>query len=167
MRIKEEKKTYPRRVGSLRRALDLPAEAEVGDLADERRVHEDVPRREVPVHVVHLREILHTARNTAQHTDELEHLELAVIRAQESVQAAVLHEFGDYHHRVALRHDSLEEYHVGVLELTHYRGLRQEVVACLVGRAGLQCLYGHVDFRAPVGRQLQLAATYVPELTAT
>lgn len=119
------------------------------------------------MYVVHLREVLHTARNTAQHTDELEHLELAVVRAQERVQTAVLHELGDDHHRVALGHHPLEEYHVRVLELTHYRGLREEVVASLVGRTGLQRLYRYVDLGPAVGRKLQFAPTNVAEFAAT
>jgi len=76
------------------------------------------------MYVVHFREILHTAGDAAQHAHQLEHLEFAVVRAQESVQATILHELRDDHHRIALCHHALQEYHVGMLELTHYRCFR-------------------------------------------
>ena len=124
--------TYPGRVRPFGGAFDLSAKPEVGDLADERGVHEHVPRRKISMYVVHLGEILHAARDTAKHAHQLQHLELAVVGTQESIQAAVLHELRDDHHWIALGHDTLQEYHVRMLELTHDRGFSEEVVACFV-----------------------------------
>lgn len=142
--------TYPGRVRPFGGAFDLSAKPKVGDLADERGVHEHVPRRKISMYVVHLGEILHAARDTAKHAHQLQHLELAVVGTQESIQAAVLHELRDDHHRIALRHDTLQEYHVRMLELTHDRGFSEEVVACFVRGAWFQSLDRHVDLRSTV-----------------
>ena len=119
------------------------------------------------MHVVHLREILHTAGDATQHANQLEHLELAVVRAQESVQATIFHELRDDHHRIALRHHALQEYHVGVFELAHYRRLCQEIITSFVCRAWFQGLYGYIYFRPSVGRQFQFSSADVAELSAT
>lgn len=174
---------YPRRVGALRGALDLPAQPEVGYLADQLRINQHVARRQVAVHVVHLAEVLHARRDAAQHADQLQHLELAVVGLNEiisgrvkkmtpffsysekGVQRAVLHVLGDDHHRVGLGDHPLQEYDVRMLELAHDRGLGQEVVARLLVRPGLQRLDGHVDFVVPV--YLQFAFAYVAKLPAT
>lgn len=144
--------TYPGRVRSFRGAFDLPAKPEIGDLADEGSIHEHVPRREISMYVVHFSEILHAARYTAKHAYKLQHLELAVVRTQESVQATVLHELSDDHHWIALGYDTLQEYHVRMLELTHDGGFSEEVVASFVGGAWFQCLDRDVDLRSTVWR---------------
>ena len=71
---------HPRGVRALRGALDLPAETEVGDLADELRVDEHVARGQVAVHVAHLGEVLHAGGDATQHSHQLQDLELSVIR---------------------------------------------------------------------------------------
>lgn len=119
------------------------------------------------MHIVHLREVLHAAGDATQHAHQLKHLELAVVRAQESVQATVLHELRDDHHRIALRHYALQEYYIGMFELAHYRSLRQEIVTGLVCGAWFQGLYGHIYFRPSVGRQFQFPSADIAELSAT
>lgn len=70
---------YPGCVGALRRALDLSTETEVGDLAHQLSVDEHVSRRQVAVDVVDLRQVLHAESDAAQHAQQLQHLELAVV----------------------------------------------------------------------------------------
>ena len=70
---------YPSGVGALCCALDLAAQSEIGDLADELRVDEDVAGGQVAVDVVHLAEVLHAEGDAAQHAQQLQHLELAVV----------------------------------------------------------------------------------------
>merc|ERR1719336_503080 len=50
---------------------DLPGQPEVGDLANELRVDEDIPCREIAMHVVHFGEILHSISYTPHHSNEL------------------------------------------------------------------------------------------------
>lgn len=52
---------------------------------------------------------------------------------------------------------------IGVVELAHDAGLRQEVPPLLVSVAGLQSLYGHTDF--PLAWHLQAAAANLTKLS--
>lgn len=104
------------------------------------------------MYVVHFSKILHAARDTAKHAYKLQHLELAVVRTQKSVQATVLHELRDDHHWIALGYDTLQEYHVRMLELTHDGGFSEEVVASFVRGARFQSLDRDVDLRSTVWR---------------
>ena len=54
--------------------LDLATEAEVGHFADEILADEDVASRQIPVDVVHLRQVLHPRSDPPQHTHQLQHL---------------------------------------------------------------------------------------------
>ena len=55
-------------------SIDWPAEAKVGNLADQLRVDEDVPGGKVTVDVVHLGQILHPVGDPPHHPHQLHHL---------------------------------------------------------------------------------------------
>lgn len=59
--------------------VDHSGQAEVGHFTDEVAVDEDVARRQVPVHVAHVREVAHPGGDAAQHTDQLDYRELPVM----------------------------------------------------------------------------------------
>ena len=71
---------------------------------------------------------------------------------------------------VCLRHYTLKEDDIRVLELAHDGGLRQEVHPRLVGRAGLQRLDGHQHVGAAgdgAVRQAESASAHVAELSTS
>lgn len=70
-------------VGRVGRVLVQEArEAEVGNLAHQVAVDEDVARCQVAVDVVHVGEVLHSGRDSSQHADELRHREPAVVELE-------------------------------------------------------------------------------------
>ena len=92
------------------------------------------------------------------------YLEFSVIGTQKRVKTAILHVLGDDHDRSGLGHHTLEEDHVGVLELTHDRGLGEEVGPGLVAGAWLQGLDGHQHVLPLL--LTQAAAANIPELSS-
>lgn len=72
-------RTHSGSVDSLRVVVDHSGQAEVGHFTDEVAVDEDVARRQVAVHVAHIREVAHACSNATQHSDQLDNCELAVM----------------------------------------------------------------------------------------
>ncbi len=70
---------YPSGVGAFCCTFYFAAESKVGDFADELRVDQDVASSQVTMNVIHFRQILHAESDAAQHAQQLEHLELAII----------------------------------------------------------------------------------------
>lgn len=71
--------THSGSVNSLGVIVDHSGQAKVGHFTDKVAVDEDVARRQVPVHVAHVREVAHASGDATQHTDQLDHSELPVM----------------------------------------------------------------------------------------
>ena len=82
---------------------------------------------DIPVHVVHLGQVLHAIGNTSHHTHRLHHLKLPIIGSEKGVQGAILHVLRDDHNRGGLGDHALQEDDVRVLELSLDRSLCQEI----------------------------------------
>ena len=81
---------------------------------------------------------------------------------KEGVQRSVLHDLCEDHDGTGRGDDALQVYDVGVLELAHDGGLRQEVPPLLVCVAALQGLDGYVVLLS--AWNLQPAPTHLPKL---
>lgn len=71
--------THSGSVDSLRVIVNHSGQPEVGHFTDKVAVDQDVARRQVTVHVAHVREVAHPGGDSAQHTDQLDHRELTVM----------------------------------------------------------------------------------------
>lgn len=71
--------THGGSVDSLRVIVDHSGQPKVGHFTDEVAVDEDVACCQVAVHVAHVGEVAHAGGNATQHTDQLDHRELAVV----------------------------------------------------------------------------------------
>ncbi|XP_029801760.1 ephrin type-A receptor 2 [Suricata suricatta] len=71
--------TYAGGVGGLGVILQHAGQAEVGHLADQVAVDEDVAGSQVAVDIVHVGQVLHASRNAPEHAHQLQHAELAVL----------------------------------------------------------------------------------------
>ena len=71
--------TYLSRVSGVGVVVDGPAQPEVGDLADEVLVDQDVPCGEVAVDVAHVGQVLHPARDPVHHLQHHRHLQLIFV----------------------------------------------------------------------------------------
>ena len=74
---------HPGGVRSLRVVLQHSGKAEVGHLAHQVAVDQDVSRCQVPVNVAHVRQVLHTRGDATQHADQLDPCELGIVFLQE------------------------------------------------------------------------------------
>ena len=71
---------HPCCVGSLGVVLQHAGHAKIGHLTDQVAVDQDVARRQVPVHVAHLRQVLHARGDATQHANQLDRGELPIIQ---------------------------------------------------------------------------------------
>lgn len=118
------------------------------------------------MHVVHVAQVRHTAGYAAQHTNQLQRLEFAIVGAQKRVQAAILHVLGDDHHWIGARHHALQIDDVRMVKLAHDGSLGEEVAARLFGGARLQCFDGDVDVLNEIRWDFEATAADVSEFTA-
>lgn len=93
---------------------------------------------------------------------------LKVTYSEERIKRAILHIFCDDHDWIGLCHNTLQEYHIRMLKLTHDRRLSKEVISCFVRAAWLQSLDGNINFCATtIWWQLQLSSAHITEFSST
>lgn len=70
---------YPCGVSCLRVVLQDPGHAEIRHFADQVAVDQDVASSEIPVHVAHVRQVLHPRANATEHPHQLDDCESAIV----------------------------------------------------------------------------------------
>lgn len=70
---------YPCGISCFRVVLKHPGHAEVRHFADQVAIDQNVPRGQIPMHVTHVRQILHPRPNATEHAHQLDDREAAVI----------------------------------------------------------------------------------------
>lgn len=59
--------------------LEVAGKAKVGHFADQVTVDQNVPSSQIPVHVVHLSQVLHASSDAPEHPHQLDYCELSII----------------------------------------------------------------------------------------
>ena len=75
-------------VGSIRVVLQHPGEPEVGHLADQVAVDQDVAGGQIAVDIAQVREVAHASAHASEHAHQLHDGELAVVRLQRNAARA-------------------------------------------------------------------------------